>query len=92
MLSNLEGVFLSILDDRAETKWAMGLLQSPSGSDQRLDPVVTRSDTSETGGGMMYASRWTWSDRKQADALLGGEPQLGVTDTTVLRAESADGC
>ncbi|CAK8985979.1 Cytosine-specific methyltransferase [Durusdinium trenchii] len=26
----------------------------------------------------------TWSDRKQADALLGGEPQLGVTDTTVL--------
>ena len=33
---------------------------------------------------MMYASRLTWSDRKQADALLGGEPQLGVTDTTVL--------
>ena len=28
--------------------------------------------------------RMTWSDRKQADALLGGEPQLGVTDTTVL--------
>ena len=41
MLS-IEGVFPSILDDRAETKWTMGLLQeflivevsSPSGSDQ----------------------------------------------------------
>ena len=66
MLSNLECVFLSILDDWAETKWTIALLQEFPMSEcllplaqtslkARLDPVVTCSDTSETGGGMMYA-------------------------------------
>ena len=82
-------ILMDIMDEREKTKWATALLHEflvecflplpRTNLRARIDPLVTCSDASETGGGMMYSARLTWSGREEAKALLDGELQAGVT-------------
>lgn len=53
----------------------------------QVDPVVTCSDASESGGGMCFSSRLTWAGREEAERLLAGEQGDPVRDETSLPPE-----
>ena len=52
-----------------------------------VDPIVTCSDASETGGGMCFSSRLTWAGREEAERLLEGKDPAAVVDETEVGGE-----
>ena len=52
-----------------------------------VDPVITCSDASETGGGMCFSSRLTWAGREEAERLMDNGPEEPVVDDTEMQGE-----